>query len=528
MRFNSQRGVSLLMLIIALTVFAGVAIGVVTLLSSRYLSYPYQVQSYQAYALANAGVEFAIRYAKDNNTDPTAPNSFSQSPYSYIPNYPAYKDFTFGNGKFSLSYQAGCPDMLYSKGTIGNGNVAREVILSNFGSYLGTQGGSVYIVSSQITRSCYGAGCAGRICYNGTTTYSCPADPYPGPYSGDRIQITYCNPLTANANNYTMMLEGDANSVMGTVAATKPVSLGRIGFTDNSVSLPVVNGVPTPQNGQPLNVWWAWDFTCGITGPGSQGTPPYCPGPFVMGPGGIYGCPATSYGGGPYANMGLTDCVTSNTGWPYYTPNGHYNSPTVQGWDGTSNPPNAGYPFIWNTDQTNSSSTQYDATCRPVLPCDPAIEIANNSACATCGDYSGCTAQGCPCMAESACAWNFPGCPNGTWPPATPVVYQYHYACFDATTSCNMNMYGAIARSRQTCHFPLGCGDPYGCPAPISNYQISVNANRLTIETIGHLDAVVPVKMYLSFYTWVSVGGNRGLSQAAQPPVLNTFVFTVH
>ncbi len=80
MRLNSQRGVSLLLLIIAITVFAGVAIGIVTLLRARYESYPYQVQSYQAYALANAGVEFAIRYAKDNNADPTAPTSFSLQP----------------------------------------------------------------------------------------------------------------------------------------------------------------------------------------------------------------------------------------------------------------------------------------------------------------------------------------------------------------------------------------------------------------------------------------------------------------
>ncbi len=81
-------------------------------------------------------------------------------------------------------------------------------------------------------------------------TYSCPADPYPGPYSGDRIQITYCNPYTTNASNYTMMIEASIYPPMGIVAATKPVTLSRIGFTDNSVSLPVVNGVPTPQTGQ--------------------------------------------------------------------------------------------------------------------------------------------------------------------------------------------------------------------------------------------------------------------------------------
>ena len=66
-RSSSQRGVSLLLLIIAITVFAAVAIGIVTLLRSRHESYPYQVQSYQAYALAHAGVEFAIRLAMENS-----------------------------------------------------------------------------------------------------------------------------------------------------------------------------------------------------------------------------------------------------------------------------------------------------------------------------------------------------------------------------------------------------------------------------------------------------------------------------
>ncbi len=65
-RLSSQRGVSLMLLIVMITVFAGVAVGVVTLLRARHESYPYQVQSYQAYTLAHAGIEFAIRYAREN------------------------------------------------------------------------------------------------------------------------------------------------------------------------------------------------------------------------------------------------------------------------------------------------------------------------------------------------------------------------------------------------------------------------------------------------------------------------------
>ena len=522
MRVNSQRGISLMLLILAITVFAAVAIGIVTLLSLRYQSYPYQVQSYQAYALANAGVEFAIRYAKDNNTDPSAPTSFSLQPQLYIPTDGTYKTFSSGNLTFSLKYVPGCPDRLYSKATYGT--ATREVILSNFGSYLGAQGSSVYIVSSQITRSCYGAGCAGRTCYNGTTTYSCPADPYPGPYSGDRIQITYCNPYAANANNYTMMLEGDSTDVMGTVAAMKPVSLGRIGFTDNASSLPVVNGVPTPQTGNSLKAWWAWDFTCGITGPASQGlgSGGYCPEKYTQG--GDH-CPSTS---GPYAGMNLVDCQTvGQAPWNGGPAVNQFYYPTINGWDGTSNPPNSGYPFFWNTDQTSSADTAYDATCRPQAPCDPWSDpnCAWNNAGQNPGALNICTQ-----LWDTQCA--MAGQWGNCWPPYPwgSVACGNQYACFDATLSCYNagSGYTPISRSRSTCRYPLGCGNPVQCPNPISSYNLSVNANRLTIETIGHLDAVVPVKMYLSFYTYVSVGINRSVSGAVQPPVKNVFVFTVH
>jgi hypothetical protein len=83
----------------------------------------------------------------------------------------------------------------------------------------------------------------------------------------------------------------------------------------------------------------------------------------------------------------------------------------------------------------------------------------------------------------------------------------------------------ATERSRATCHFPVGSW-PSGVPMPISALQLSVNANRLTIETIGHLyPAVVPVKMYVLFYTFLSIGGSRS---AALPATKNAFIFTVH
>ena len=114
---SSQRGVSLMVLILAITVFAGVAAGVVTLLRVRHESYPYQVQSYQAYALANAGVEFAVRYARDNmNADGSGSFvGFFTGPNG-IPSTGQGRKFTLPNGSyFYLRYVpgTGCSGTLY-------------------------------------------------------------------------------------------------------------------------------------------------------------------------------------------------------------------------------------------------------------------------------------------------------------------------------------------------------------------------------------------------------------------------------
>ena len=506
MRFNSQRGVSLLLLIIAITVFAAVAIGIVTLLSLRYQSYPYQVQSYQAYVLANAGVEFAIRYIKDNNVDPLDPNSFMQNPGRYIPIDGTYKNFTFGNSKFSLKYVPGCPDMLYSKATYGT--ATREVILSNFSLFTGQPGNSVYMTTAAVSRSCYGStpNCTTQTCYNGTSSYTCPSDPYPGPsqYYGDRIQITYCNPAQTNSN-YHIMLEAGVNGPVGMVAATQPVTLSRLGFTDNVTSLPIVNGVPSQTSGRPLNVWWVWDATCGITDQPAQvvGPPPYCPTAFWLN---LYNsCPAATTG--YYAGRGLVDCVVSGA-------TGHFNFPPLGAvWDGTTNPPPAGigYPYFWNTDTTNSASTQYDATCRPIVPCDHDTD-------ANCGTRSQCVNP----VTDSQC-WM-----QNVWPPGNPVVRPGEYSCFDDEQSCGMGYGWPTERSRATCHFPVGSW-PGGTPMPLRAYALSANLNRITIETQGHLGSQIasngPITMYLAFYTYLALYPS---TNPVQPAVKNVFIFTVH
>jgi hypothetical protein len=198
MRLSSQRGVSLMLLIIMITVFAAVAMGIVTLLRSRHESYPYQVQSYQAYALAHAGVEFATRYVRDNQ------NGIISNMTDYIPQS-SYKSFAFGNGTFELKYVPGCPDVLYSRGTVGT--ATREVQVLNFSLFAGSGGGNntVY-VSSGITKIPYSSAMI---------------------YSGYRLEFTFCDPSRfTEPTTWSWVV---LNSV--TFAATQPIRIMRFAMT---------------------------------------------------------------------------------------------------------------------------------------------------------------------------------------------------------------------------------------------------------------------------------------------------------
>lgn len=213
-RITSQRGISLLVLIIMITVFAGVALGFVRLLRTRHESYPYQVQSYQAYTLAHAGVEFATRYAGDNQS------GFIINPAAYIPQT-SYRDFSFGNGTFSLRYVPGCPDKLYSRGTCGT--ATREVEVSDLG-LLG-RSNSVYL-SSEIN-------------YSAIPFVENPV------YPGDRIAFTFCDPSQHPVMNGWSWIVMDSI----TIAADKPgVTIMRIGTNRGGASVPYE---------------WVYDGACG-------------------------------------------------------------------------------------------------------------------------------------------------------------------------------------------------------------------------------------------------------------------------
>jgi hypothetical protein len=151
MSLTNKKGVALVLLVIAITFIGMIGVGIISLMGAKQKSYPFQVQSYQAYMLAHAGVEFSIRYARDNK------DGFISSPNTYIPPYnistPSRcidsildlgqwkqiqlpSDFLNGNFFLYISLEGNCaspPCKLHSCGKYGAS--IREITLSNFQSY---------------------------------------------------------------------------------------------------------------------------------------------------------------------------------------------------------------------------------------------------------------------------------------------------------------------------------------------------------------------------------------------------------
>ena len=59
---SNNRGVALIVLIVAMTLIAILGTSFVSLMGSKQKGFLYQIDSYRALNLANAGVEYAIRY----------------------------------------------------------------------------------------------------------------------------------------------------------------------------------------------------------------------------------------------------------------------------------------------------------------------------------------------------------------------------------------------------------------------------------------------------------------------------------
>ena len=96
---SNNKGVALIILIISMTLISLLGAGMVSFMGAKQKSYPFQVNSYRALNISNAGVEYAIRFASDasladsNNffLNPTATKTFPTSG-------------TFGGGTFNITY----------------------------------------------------------------------------------------------------------------------------------------------------------------------------------------------------------------------------------------------------------------------------------------------------------------------------------------------------------------------------------------------------------------------------------------
>jgi hypothetical protein len=481
-RITSQRGVSLLLLIIMITVFAGVAIGVVTLLRSRHESYPYQVQSYQAYTLAHAGAEFAIRLAGEN----------ASGVGDYATYFSSGRQFTLGNGMFTLRYEpgTGCGnDKVYSLGTCGT--ASREIELSYFGSYVAQASVPLVKITGPITIQHYDD-CSGGVCY-----------------SGSRIKLSnVCDPTLARLpNTYGQphgLIDGQYTFYPTSIAATrdgagKQVTLAGV-FADGS-------GI--------MRAGWLWDSACGD--PGSS--------PWVL-------CDAAKAASGS-----LSTCTAGSVG--KYVAAGR----TLPAWDGTiSNAPAqsmqitpvnhsqysyAHFPTSGNIGVSNDRP-------RTGVPCD------NNLA--TCCDPNPNTCALPPadpdyfapcCVGPSRPCCYAPGGFEGFWAPGGNRSYAAG-TCIDPQRAPSGALYSGnpwVSRTDYTCSerdFAGNQGHVY--------VVLLTGGGYINIETLG--DITPPVTFYFHFpyetaeYYECRYGqdiyGNPRSCRSQYPPQYVTWVFTVN
>jgi hypothetical protein len=116
----TEKGISLVVLIIAITLTSLLGAGIVSFMGAKQKTLVPQAQTYQAYTIAHAGIEFAIRYAYDNKDDNDFPNS----------HFP--KTVFFGGGSFTITYDS-TNNLLRSVGTYKI--ASRTIELTNFRSY---------------------------------------------------------------------------------------------------------------------------------------------------------------------------------------------------------------------------------------------------------------------------------------------------------------------------------------------------------------------------------------------------------
>jgi len=115
---SGNKGVTLITLIIAITIFAVFITVFSYVMIAKHGSEALYVQSTRAYAVAQAGIEYGIRYATDNGYWAAGDPGITES---------------LGSGSFTLVYTQAtmsASSKLTSTGTVGNAE--RQIILNNF------------------------------------------------------------------------------------------------------------------------------------------------------------------------------------------------------------------------------------------------------------------------------------------------------------------------------------------------------------------------------------------------------------
>jgi hypothetical protein len=124
---KNSKGISVLFLVIAMLLMVTIGYVFSYLMPSKQKSIIFPIQSTQGFFLAQSGVEFAVRYAKDQGwTTPTQ---------LLVLNGAAVYRRNLGAGRFTINY-TNTTDTLTSFGEIPTGTERRRIVVSNFTSFL--------------------------------------------------------------------------------------------------------------------------------------------------------------------------------------------------------------------------------------------------------------------------------------------------------------------------------------------------------------------------------------------------------
>lgn len=126
---SNNKGISLVVLLVAITLISVLGASLVSVMTSKQKGFLHQIDSYRALNLANAGVEYAIRFASDA-TD----NSIFYTNQELI----MTKYFFQGQGSFEIRYTFNKnidEDVLEAKGSYRN-SASRFVRLHHFRRYI--------------------------------------------------------------------------------------------------------------------------------------------------------------------------------------------------------------------------------------------------------------------------------------------------------------------------------------------------------------------------------------------------------